>query len=594
MLQVPTSVSQFNTEHAYKPWALVPKHALFDWQGVNKPKIPWQDLVIYELHVRAFTMTSSKIGADALYDGSFAGVIQRIPYLKGLGINCVELLPVMEYNETEWDKRDPAGKRLCQFWGYSTVAFFVPMHRFASNADPHTVVNEFKLMVRELHRAGIEVILDVVYNHTAEMGDDYVGPGFYGMKLLAPFSYYLLKDHGKTFVNHSGCGNTLNCNNVIVQELIHESLRYWAHEMKVDGFRFDLASILCRGTDAEPLNDPPLITRITKDPAMRDVKLIAEPWDCGGLYQVGSFPHLGVWAEWNGKYRDCIRRFIKGDGHMLSEFASRLCGSEDLYGNGRKPFHSVNFITAHDGFSLYDLVSYNEKHNHDNGEHNNDGEAHNNSWNCGVEGETYDEHIKALRERQLKNFYLALLVSAGTPMLNMGDEYAHTKNGNNNTWCQDSNLTHFSWKGAKDKQSSLWRFVQNLVHLRRSESVLKRTHFLTHHDVTWNAADWNSGYNFVAFTLKGDTQIFIAFNAGGDSRSVNLPHVHGMWGRVIDTNLPSPKDFMHADVRQLAGGSSYTLHPYSAILLRQMNNREWRMDVPDIAGCFEAMKVPDE
>ncbi|CDF32121.1 Isoamylase glycoside hydrolase family GH13, Hsp33 [Chondrus crispus] len=605
VLDSPVGPAAFNDRSSkteqYSPRALVAPPTVFDWQDVAKPRIAWKDMVIYELHVRGFSKRAPDIGPTKLKGsaGSFVGVVERIPYLKSLGVNVVELLPVMEYNEREWSHINPeSNKPLSQYWGYSTVAFFAPMNRFGRDgSSPAQVLAEFKYMVRELHREGIEVILDVVYNHTAEMGLDFVGPGFYGMKTLAPFSYYVLRDGGHTFVNHSGCGNTVNSNNPATQELICASLRYWAHEMGVDGFRFDLASILCRGVDGEPLADPPIIERMTKDPTMRDVKLIAEPWDCGGLYQVGTFPHFGVWAEWNGKFRDCVRRFVKGDGGMIGEFATRLCGSQDLYGDGRKPFHSINFITAHDGFSMHDLVAYDKKHNHQNGENNNDGEAHNNSWNCGAEGDTSDGNILALRRRQMKNMLVALLVAAGTPMLTMGDEYGHTKKGNNNGWCQDSELTWFDWGAAKADKHGLMRFTSKLVRLRRSVSSLQHDTFLSDRDIAWHGSnggqpDWKSSYNFLAMSFKGACEIYVAFNAGGESRDLQLPHVHGGWERVIDSNLEPPKDFAdEGQAAKLDGGSSYKIMPFSCLLLRQNGRDGEGQKLDDVVQAFESVEI---
>jgi isoamylase len=531
--------------------------------------------------------------------GGFLGVVQRIPYLKALGVNCVELLPVHEFNENEWAHVDPmTQEKLNQYWGYSTVAFFAPMNRFGrSGTRPVDVVRDFKVMVRELHRAGIEVVLDVVYNHTAEMGLDFLPPGHYGMKTLAPASYYLLEDGGRKFVNHAGCGNTVNCNNPVTMELICESVKYWALEMGVDGFRFDLASVLCRGTDGAPLARPPVIERMTKDPTLRDVKLIAEPWDCGGLYQVGSFPHYGVWAEWNGMFRDCVRRFVKGDKGVIGEFATRICGSSDLYQKGgRKPYHSINFVTAHDGFSLYDLVAYNAKHNDHNGENNNDGEAHNNSWNCGAEGETDNAGIKALRTRQMKNMMVALMTAAGTPMVCMGDEYGHTKKGNNNGWCLNSPLTWFSWKQAQEQQGALVRFTQKLIHFRRTSPSLRHGDFLSHADVTWHGVhphhmDWNSTYNFIGYVLHGDEEVYVAFNAGGEERTACMPQSSGVWHRVVDTNLESPKDFSEDPAACPLPGGEYKLAPYSAIILKQCNGKSKQGDPDLLAKAFELADV---
>lgn len=583
---------------AYRPRGLVlgDGDLDFDWEDVARPKVRWEDLVVYELHVRGFTVQGGGKGA-----GGFLGVVERIPYLTSLGVNCVELLPVHEFNENEWAHEDPvSGSKLNQYWGYSTVAFFAPMNRYGrDDSRPLDVLRDFKIMVRELHRAGIEVVLDVVYNHTAEMGDDFLPPGHYGMKTLAPFSYYLLEDGGNKFVNHAGCGNTVNCNNIVTQELIVESVKYWALECGVDGFRFDLASVLCRGTDGAPLDRPPVVERMTKDPAMRDVKLIAEPWDCGGLYQVGTFPHYGVWAEWNGMFRDCVRRFVKGDAGTTGEFATRICGSSDLYQEGgRKPYHSINFVTAHDGFSLYDLVAYNEKHNEHNGEGNRDGEAHNNSWNCGVEGETDDAGVGALRTRQMKNMLVALMTAAGTPMVCMGDEYAHTKKGNNNGWCLNSPLTWFSWKQAAAERGGLVRFTQKLIHLRRATPALRHSDFLSHTDITWHGVhphhmDWDSGYNFIAYVLHGDQELYVAFNAGGEDRTVCLPKGAGVWHRVVDTNLPAPRDFADKPEESPLPEGEYKLAPFSAIVLQQCGDGgESSAGEPSVlANAFELAKV---
>lgn len=591
-VNTPIGARMFNRDEGgeYVPWGVVVGNEgrEFDWEEVERPRVAWKEMVVYEIHVRGFTKLDH--GECA---GCFLGVVERIPYLKALGVNVVELLPVMEFNEREWGK---VGGDVCLYWGYSTVSFFALMNRYGRDGGKAAdVVREFKYMVRELHRAGIEVIMDVVYNHTAEMGLDYVGRGFYGMKTLAPFSYYMLKDGGRTFVNHTGCGNTMNCNNVVVQELICESLRYWAHDMGVDGFRFDLASVLCRGTDGEPMENAPIIERMTKDPVLRDIKLIAEPWDVGGLYQVGQFPHYGTWAEWNGKFRDCVRRFIKGDAGMVGEFATRICGSQDLYGEGRKPFHSINFVTAHDGFSMHDLVSYNDKHNEQNGEGNRDGEGHNNSWNCGVEGESEDSEIVKLRGRQMRNFMVALLVAAGTPMLRMGDEYGHTQYGNNNGWCQDSKLTWFDWKGAKEDGYGMLRFTQKMVHFRRAMECLKREDFLNERDVWWHGTrvgrpEWGSEYNFLAAAFKGRCEVYVAFNAGGEGREVELPQVEEGWERVVDSQLESPRDFAEVgEGTKLEGGMRYGMASYSCLVLRQ-RNRELEQ-VMTVSNAFERMRT---
>jgi len=611
----PVGAAAYNADGRgdYRPRAIVPALDVpaFDWEGVVPPRIPQHELVIYEMHVRGFTLYADGKGASAppsskSTSGTYLGVIDKIPYLRALGVNCVELLPVMEFNEMEWSFIDPVSQqRLSQYWGYSTVAFFAPMNRFAV-AD---ATREFQTMVRELHRAGIEVILDVVYNHTAEMGLDFLPPGHYGQKTLAPGTYYMLEDGGAKFVNHSGCGNTLSCNNPVTAEWIHESLRHWALTMGVDGFRFDLASILTRGPDGAALPNPPVVERVTKDPCMRDVKLIAEPWDCGGLYQVGTFPHYGVWSEWNGKFRDTVRQFIKGDHGLKGAFASRLCGSQDMYGpSGRAPYHSINFVTAHDGFSLHDLVAYNAKHNDHNGENNNDGEQHNNSWNCGVEGETDDAEVLARRGRQMRNMMVALLLSAGTPMLCMGDEYGHTKGGNNNGWCQDGALTAFDWAAARGALAGLPRFMAKLVRLRTTVApFLARTSFYTGEEIVWHGTSpgqpaWDDGYNFLAFTIpdprpETTADLYVAFNAGGERRTATLPVAPdaGSWGRLVDTALVAPKDFSDDAADHLVEGT-YGLHPYSAIVLVHVRRACPAMPVSEdvtelLAGALGAATV---
>ncbi|PXF44807.1 Isoamylase 3, chloroplastic [Gracilariopsis chorda] len=603
LLHTATGCDKFcDRAEQYNPWAVVEDaQDEFDWQDVARPQIAWKDVIIYEIHIRGFTKRLSELDGDLKNAGSFQGVVKRIPYLKALGVNVVELLPCMEFNESEWsgpkkgDSLPPGddGKHLCQYWGYSTVGFFSVMNRFASKgSSPQEAKQQFQHMVRELHRAGIEVILDVVFNHTAEMGFDYVGRGFYGMKLLAPHTYYLWKDGGKQFVNLSGCGNTVNCNDVIVQDLICDSLRYWRHEMGVDGFRFDLASILCRGTDGQAMSRPSVVERMCKEACMRDVKFIAEPWDCGGLYQVGAFPHFGVWAEWNGKFRDCVRRFIRGDGGVTGEFATRLCGSEDLYSDGRKPYHSINFVTAHDGFCMRDLVSYNEKHNERNGENNRDGEAHNVSWNCGAEGDTTDDGVVQLRERQIRNLMMALLMGGGTPLLRMGDEYGHSQGGNNNGWCQDSDISWFDWSAlGEERGGRVAQFAAALMFVRADRGVLRRERFLTEGDVKWHgengtAADWSGqSRNVLCMTLvdrKESRDVLVAFNASGEGTCIKLVSGGGVWEegarwlRVVDTSLVADGREVASTQRAtcLAADSSYELRAFSSALFVRVDSVE--------------------
>lgn len=541
----------------------------FDWQNDAPPFIPFKDLILYEMHVRGFTMDPS---SKTQHPGTFSGIIEKIPYLKEMGINAIELMPICEFNELEFTSTCLKIKRpLYNYWGYSTVNFFSPMSRYGWDSEPGSVVQEFKTLVRELHKNGIEVFLDMVFNHTAEGGP-----------MIPPLSYrgiensvYYMVNKEQQYMDFTGCGNTFNSNHPICAELILDCLRYWVTEMHVDGFRFDLASALTRGIDGTPLGNPLLIDLIGSDPILAHTKLIAEPWDVGGLYQVGEFPlHKGRWAEWNGKYRDCARKFIKGyKGKEI--FASRLCGSQDLYGAGRAPYHSINFITAHDGFTLADLVSYNHKHNLENGENNRDGLNENDSWNCGVEGVTDKKEILFLRQRQMKNYHMALMVSQGVPMLLMGDEYAHTKNGNNNTYCHDNSLNWFLWENI-EKNQEFFRFYSLMNNLRKKNPLFRQDHFLGPEEIEWHGILpqkplWNQSHNFVAFTLKDREQhhnIYIAFNASNKSPVITFPKPPaGMsWHMIINTSLPSPNDFVEEDQSKPFTSGALKMGGYSAVL----------------------------
>ena len=432
----------------------------FDWGDDRPLKIPMKDTIIYETHIRGLTCHPS---SGVSHPGTFQGVIEKIPYLQQLGITAVELLPIHEFDEREIIHRSPTtGKQLTNYWGYSTIGFFAPKGRYSTSGSMGEQVREFKKMVIALHKAGIEVILDVVFNHTAE-GDE-TGPTLC-FRGLDNTIYYLLADGGRRYKNFSGCGNTVNCNHPVVRDLILDCLLYWAIEMHVDGFRFDLASILGRDQEGTILTNSPLIERIAENPVLRDTKIIAEAWDAGGAYQVGGFP--GRWAEWNGHYRDDIRRFWRGDSGMVSQLATRLAGSSDLYQkNGRAPFHSVNFVTCHDGFTLHDLVSYATKHNGANGHNNRDGTDDNFSCNYGVEGETDSETINTLRTRQVKNFIATLMLSQGVPMLLGGDEFRRTQRGNNNAYCQDNELSWYDWNFVK-KHKEIVRFTKELIAFRK-------------------------------------------------------------------------------------------------------------------------------
>ncbi|KAL3617875.1 Isoamylase 3, chloroplastic [Castilleja foliolosa] len=551
----------------------------FDWgQSYKIPNIHEKDLVIYEMNVRAFTADESS-ELDPNIRGSYLGVVDKnmdpnaikIPHLVELGVNAVELLPVFEFDEMELQRRPNPRDHMINTWGYSTINFFAPMSRYASNGGGSSNASrEFKVMVKALHDAGIEVILDVVYNHTNEADDE--NPYTTSFRGIDNKVYYMVDlDNKAQLLNFSGCGNTLNCNHPVVMELILDSLRHWVTEYHVDGFRFDLASVLCRGTDGCPLNAPPLIKAIAKDNILSRCKIIAEPWDCGGLYLVGKFPNWDRWAEWNGIYRDDVRRFIKGENGMKGSFATRIAGSADLYQvNKRKPYHGINFIIAHDGFTLYDLVSYNYKHNDANGEGGNDGCNDNFSWNCGFEGETDDTFIKDLRLRQMKNFHVALMASQGTPMMLMGDEYGHTRYGNNNSYGHDNALNHLQWGQLKDKKENLFRFFSEMIKFRRSRHLFTRENFISKNEVTWHEDNWeNHESKFLAFTFHevNGSDIYVAFNAHdfGIEAAIPSPPQRKQWFRVVDTNLESPNDFV---VEGAPGvGKIYNIAPYSSIVL---------------------------
>lgn len=544
----------------------------FDWGPNYKlPSIPETDLVIYEMNVRSFTADESS-GLDSSIRGSYLGVISKIPYLLELGVNAVELLPVFEFDELEFQRHPNPRDHMINTWGYSTINFFAPMSRYASAGGGALVASqEFKQMVKALHNAGIEVILDVVYNHTNEADDAH--PYTTSFRGIDNKVYYMMDlNNNDQLLNFSGCGNTLNCNHPVVMELVLDSLRHWVLEYHVDGFRFDLASVLCRGTDGNPLDAPPLVEAIAKDSVLSRCKIIAEPWDCGGLYLVGKFPNWDRWAEWNGKYRDDIRRFMKGDLGMKGSFATRISGSADLYQvNKRKPYHSVNFVIAHDGFTLRDLVSYNFKHNDANGEGGNDGCNDNFSWNCGFEGETNDVNVINLRSRQMKNFHLALMISQGTPMMLMGDEYGHTRNGNNNSYGHDTAINHFQWGQMEARRGDHFRFFSEMIKFRHKHPILRRDRFLNNSDVTWHEDNWdNHESKFLAFTLHDDTDggdVYLAFNAHDFSVKALIPSPPHKkhWHRVVDTNLEAPNDFIPEGIP--FAETMYNVAPYSSVLL---------------------------
>ncbi|OGO31469.1 MAG: glycogen debranching enzyme GlgX [Chloroflexi bacterium RBG_16_54_11] len=530
----------------------------FDWAEDRPLEIPMEDLVIYEMHVRSFTRHPS---SGVKFPGTFAGIRQKMPYLKELGVNCIELMPIYEFDEYENSRINPdSGELLMNYWGYSTVGFFAPKSGLAATGKLGMQVDELKALVKELHRNGIEVFLDVVFNHTAEGNEN--GP-YISFKGIDNKTYYMLTPEGYYF-NFSGTGNTLNCNNPVVRNIVLDCLRYWASEYHIDGFRFDLASILGRDQFGYPLSNPPLLESLAFDPILAKCKLIAEAWDAGGLYQVGSFPAYGRWAEWNGKFRDGLRRFLKGEPGLTGDIAQRIQGSPDLYAS-RGPTASINFITCHDGFTLYDLVSYNDKHNEANGEGNRDGANDNNSWNCGCEGSTTDVDINALRMRQMKNAAAMLLVSQGVPMILMGDEIARTQNGNNNTYCQDNSLNWLDWN-LMNTQGELLRFYQKSIKFRLAHPVFRNRWHLSNQDrvgsgfadISWHGTkvwqpDWSGSSRLLAFMLDGkharggmvsDDDIYVAMNMHWESHWFELPRLPGdkRWHVFANTGVPSPAD----------------------------------------------------
>ena len=438
----------------------------YDWGNFTAPSIPLEELIIYEMHVRGFTYDQS---SGVKNRGTFAGIREKIPYLKELGVNAVELMPIFEFDENG-AYRNFEGEQLYDYWGYNTVCFFAPNTSYEADHEHNREGTELKLLIRELKSNGIEVILDVVFNHTAEGNE--LGP-FFSFKGIDNNIYYMLTPDGK-YYNFSGCGNVLNCNHPIVRNFIKACLRYWVTEYKIDGFRFDLASILGRNEDGTPMDQPPLLKSLAFDPILGNTKLIAEAWDAGGLYQVGSFPSWNRWAEWNGKYRDDMRRFLKGDSNLAWAATHRLTGSKDLYDPSyRGNCASVNFITCHDGFTLWDMYSYNEKHNYKNGWNNTDGANDNNSWNCGVEGDTDDPGINALRLRMVKNAFATLMCSRGAALFPAGDEFCNTQFGNNNAYCQDNITSWLDWS-RKEKYSDVFEFFKYMIALRKRFHVITK------------------------------------------------------------------------------------------------------------------------
>jgi isoamylase len=545
----------------------------YDWEGDHPLQRPFVETVIYEMHVGGFTRHPTS-GVAPEKAGTYAGLIEKIPYLIDLGITAVELMPIFQFDAAD----APLGR--LNYWGYSPVSFFAVHRAYSSQQGLLGPIDEFRDMVKALHRAGIEVILDVVFNHTAE-GDER-GPTFC-YRGLANEDYYLLDSNRVHYVNYTGAGNTLNANHPIVRRMILDSVRYWVTHMHVDGFRFDLASVLARDETGAPVPNPPVILDVESDPVLAGTKMIAEAWDAGGLYQVGSF--VGdAWQEWNGKFRDDVRRFVKSDNGTVSRMAARLLGSPDIYGHeNRGAEQSINFVTCHDGFTLNDLVSYDQKHNHGNGENNRDGMDDNLSWNCGVEGPSTDPVIEALRVRQIKNLMALTLIAVGTPMLLMGDEVRRTQRGNNNAYCQGNEISWFDW-GLCDQNSGLLRFVKMMIGFRlRRDVVVERAGLagltlnqllakarLTWHGIALNSPDWSEDSHSIAFTvisLLENFTIHVMLNAYWEPLTFELPRPRGYWRRWVDTSFMQPDDICAWQQAPFVPQPRYDVGPRSLVFL---------------------------
>ncbi len=551
----------------------------FDWQDDRSPLHSWSDTVIYETHIRGFTAHPS---AAVNLPGTFLGLVEKIPYLVDLGVTAIELLPVQEFYENEILRRNPlTGEQLRNYWGYSTVAFFAPKESYSSRSALGCQVSEFKTMVRELHKAGIEVILDIVFNHTAE--GNHTGPTI-NLRGLENSTYYLLEEDQRFYRNYSGTGNTMNCNHPIVRDYILDCLRHWVTEMHVDGFRFDLASILGRDERGDLIANAPLLERLKEDPVLSRVKLIAEAWDAGGAYQLGHFC-CDRWSEWNGRYRDEVRRFWRGDAGMTGALASRLCGSADIYQqSGRMPVNSINYVTAHDGFTLQDLVSYARKHNEANGDNNIDGTDANYSANYGVEGPTDDPAVTSLRWQQTRNLMATLLLSRGVPMLLGGDEFGRTQDGNNNAYCQDNNLSWYDWD-LLAQNHDLYLFARNLLAIRRRFTTLCAATFYTDAEIQWfdpdrNVPDWDGPSGLLGCLIGAnpgaDETLALLFNATPEPVIFHLPDVclDGEWHEILDT--ASPDSFVRPDsenTQRTVEGSRVQVLAHSLVVLHVENGQ---------------------
>ena len=555
--------------------SIIVKQDDFDWEGDVSPNIPMEKCIIYETHVGGFTRDKS---SKVKNPGTFLGLIEKIPYLKELGITSIELLPVFEFDESEGAGFGPNGDFLSNYWGYSTVGFFTPHSNYCLDPEGGQHLNEFREMVKALHKAGIEVILDVVFNHSSE--GNHQGPYLNFRGIDNKIYYFLSPESAEYYQNYSGCGNTINCNHPIVEKFIIECLEFWVKEMHVDGFRFDEGSILTRGEDGNSMIHPPVIWELELSEVFANTKLIAEAWDADGLYQVGGFPGFR-WSEWNGRFRDEVRKFVKGNEGFHSAVASRIAGSYDIYSNNRHtPLNSINFITCHDGFTMMDLVSYNEKHNHNNGENNNDGINDNYSWNCGVEGQTDQEDIIAFRKKQLKNFFTILLLSRGIPMILMGDEVGRTQLGNNNAYCQNNTLSWFNWNDLETNKE-VFSFVKKMIQFRKQNKSSNIKDFYTGalnargiKDIEWHGTtlqdpQWeNNSSKQLSFTIGGngddsmDFHVMLNFNYF--PLSFQLPSIENRkLYRFTDTSI----DDASSSSMVLIEDDNYYVNPYSIVIL---------------------------